>query len=528
MSRTGLINLSRASTSLLHSRKPISQSHISPRTVPSYYTPSSPEYIETVLALRGIERTNVVPTAHWKIRLNSPLVGRIEPLADTGATISCVSWQMAQRFRKLWRRVPRPFQVRTSNAWATIKYFIPLTVTKDPIQIGTMATTTKAREYYIKFYILDGLLYEWLLSRYALHKMRIGLVDLESYKGIYLHRRSDDTHVLHDSDFLFEKLDPFLNEEVYNGKRPKRQQSTPLVQTLLDVECSDDFDGRQNRTIDGMYNTVLAVDATSYCAPQLKHLNLDMKPIASNTARKQFERTIHSYIEQVSAKNSFDLGRMANDEFHMRIELHANAKPFKGRLLPYSHEHVEEMQKQVSQLLQHKLICKSHSEWAAPLLFVKKKGGTWRMCVDFRKLNAMTKRDNWPLLNVDDTLKDLGMYKIFSKLDIRSAFWHVPIREEDKHKTAFIVPCGPLQGLYEWNRMPFGLTNAPATLQRNMMKILGNFPGVFIYLDDILICSNSEIEHIASLQRVFRRLAQYGIKLGLDKCEFFKTELEYL
>ena len=180
-------------------------------------------------------------TAHWKIYLDSQLVGHIELLAYTGATISWVIWQTAQRFWNLWRRVPRPFQVQTSNAFATIKYFIPLTVTKQPTQLNTTSTTIKPREYHIKFYILDGLLYEWLLSRYALYNMRIGLIDLESYKGTYLHRLSDNTNVLPDSDFLF------LNADVYNRKQQRQRQPTPL-----DVEWSNDFDGHQNWTIDVM------------------------------------------------------------------------------------------------------------------------------------------------------------------------------------------------------------------------------------------------------------------------------------
>ncbi|CAF1688559.1 unnamed protein product, partial [Adineta ricciae] len=118
----------------------------------------------------------------------------------------------------------------------------------------------------------------------------------------------------------------------------------------------------------------------------------------------------------------------------------------------------EEMYNIVQDLLQHGLIRKSYSPFAAPALLVAKHDGSWRMVVDYKKLNNMTIKDNHPLPNMEQTIRRLGGgYKFFSKLDMKSGFWQIPIKEEDKHKTAFVTA----EGLYEWNVLAQGLKNSP-------------------------------------------------------------------
>jgi hypothetical protein len=123
---------------------------------------------------------------------------------------------------------------------------------------------------------------------------------------------------------------------------------------------------------------------------------------------------------------------------------------------------------EVEKLLKHGLIQESQSGWTSPVVVAKKKNGKLRLCVDYRKLNAVTKRDNYPLPRIDEILDSLGSSGYFSTLDLAFGYWQVAMDEASKEKTAFIVR----QGVYEFNVMPFGLRNAPATFQRLMDKVL--------------------------------------------------------
>ena len=136
------------------------------------------------------------------------------------------------------------------------------------------------------------------------------------------------------------------------------------------------------------------------------------------------------------------------------------------------------------------------------VVVVRKKDGSIRLCVDFRKLNDRTIKDAYAIPRVEDSLHILAGAKFFSKLDLRCGYWQVELKEDDKHKTAFQV--GTL-GFFEFNKMPFGLCNAPATFQRLMERCMGdmNLRDCLIYLDDIIIFSSSFEDHLDKLQTVF-------------------------
>jgi transposase InsO family protein len=161
------------------------------------------------------------------------------------------------------------------------------------------------------------------------------------------------------------------------------------------------------------------------------------------------------------------------------------------------------------------------------VVIVRKKDGTIRFCIDFRKLNNRTIKDAYAIPRIENTLHLLSGSRYFSKLDLKAGYWQVSMKEEDKKKTAFQV--GPL-GFYECNRMPFGLTNAPATFQRLMERCMGdlNLRDCLIYLDDIIIFSSTFEEHLQRLDSVFSRLADHNLKLKASKCEFFKSKVTYL
>ncbi|CAN2387863.1 Reverse transcriptase (RNA-dependent DNA polymerase), partial [Pristimantis euphronides] len=188
------------------------------------------------------------------------------------------------------------------------------------------------------------------------------------------------------------------------------------------------------------------------------------------------------------------------------------------------------MYQEVKKLLNHMLatgvVRESQSPWAAPVVLVKKKDGSIRFCVDYRKLNSCTIRDSYPLPRIEESLSALGKARYFSTLDLASGYWQVPMAEQDREKTAFILPMG----LFEFDRMPFGLSNAPGTFQRLMEKCLGdlNFESVLIYLDDIIVYSHTFEEHLQRLEQVFDRLKKHGLKIKPKKCHLFQEEIEYL
>lgn len=187
---------------------------------------------------------------------------------------------------------------------------------------------------------------------------------------------------------------------------------------------------------------------------------------------------------------------------------------------------LDELRKQLDELLSLGLIRPSSSPWGAPVLFVRKKDGKLRMCIDYRAVNALTRRINTPLPRIDECLERLGGAKYFSSLDLKSGYHQVRIREDDVAKTAFNTRYGS----YEFLVLPFGLTNSPPTFQRMMNDVLKDYIDKFalVYLDDILIFSKSIEEHSKHLHLVMEKLRSNKLFVNNTKCSFFKKEVEFL
>ena len=177
-------------------------------------------------------------------------------------------------------------------------------------------------------------------------------------------------------------------------------------------------------------------------------------------------------------------------------------------------------------MLDQGVIQPSSSPWASPVVLAKKKDGSLRFCVDYRKLNAVTRKDAYALPRIDDTLDALAGSKWFSTLDLASGYWQVEMHPDDREMTAFSTA----DGLFEFNVMPFGLCNAPATFQRLMDLILAGlqWSACLVYLDDIIIMGRSFEEHLSNLGAVLERLQKAGLKLKPDKCAFLQKRVLYL
>ena len=186
----------------------------------------------------------------------------------------------------------------------------------------------------------------------------------------------------------------------------------------------------------------------------------------------------------------------------------------------------EAVKAHIDQLLRDQVIQESSSPYASPIVLVRKKDGSLRMCVDYRLLNAKTRKDAFPLPRIEESLDALAGAQWFSTLDLASGYNQVAMAERDKQKTAFCTPFG----LFEWNRMPFGLCNAPSTFQRLMQRMFGDqqCQSLLIYLDDIVVFSSSVAQHVQRLEVVLDRLQREGLKLKLTKCAFFRREVSYL
>ena len=207
------------------------------------------------------------------------------------------------------------------------------------------------------------------------------------------------------------------------------------------------------------------------------------------------------------------------------IETQGNG-PIRQRPYRTARHQKDEMERQIQEMLAADVIRPSVSPWAAPVVLVEKKSGEQRFCVDYRKLNGVTKKDSYPLPRIDDTLDMMHGKRFFTTLDLASGYWQIELEESAKEKTAFIVE----NNLYEFNRMSFGPCNAPATFQRLMNHILRTVLGksALVYLDDVIIFSDSLTEHFQHIREVFKLIGNAGLKLKLKKCQFLKDSVNYL
>jgi hypothetical protein len=200
------------------------------------------------------------------------------------------------------------------------------------------------------------------------------------------------------------------------------------------------------------------------------------------------------------------------------IELIPGIAPISKRAYRVSRPELVELKKQIDELLEKGYIRPSTSPWAAPVLFVEKKDGTKRMCIDYRALNEVTVKNKYPLPRIEDLFDQLRGASVFSKIDLRSGYHQLRIRPSDIPKTAFITKYG----LYEFMVMSFGLTNAPAYFMYLMNNVFMDYlvKFVVVFIDDILVYSQNEQEHEEHLRKVLQRLRDCQLYAKLSKCKF--------
>ncbi|GJU74570.1 hypothetical protein Tco_1265975 [Tanacetum coccineum] len=211
-------------------------------------------------------------------------------------------------------------------------------------------------------------------------------------------------------------------------------------------------------------------------------------------------------------------------EFH--IELIPGAAPVARAPYRLAPAEMKELAEQLKELSDKGFIRPSSSPWGAPILFVKKKDGSFRMCIDYRELNKLTVKNRYPLPRIDDLFDQLQGSSIYSKIDLRSGYHQLRVREEDIPKTAFRTRYGH----YEFQVMPFGLTNAPAVFMDLMNRVCKPYLDKFVivFIDDILIYSRNEKEHEEHLKTILELLKKEELYAKFSKCEFWINTVKFL
>ena len=209
-----------------------------------------------------------------------------------------------------------------------------------------------------------------------------------------------------------------------------------------------------------------------------------------------------------------------------RIELTPGASPVHCQPYRAGAKAREQESAEIHRMLQAGVIAPANAEWASPIVMVPKPDGSTRFCVDYRRLNAITVRDSYPLPRMDECIDSLGDARIFSTLDCNAGYWQIPVAKEDIPKTTFTSH----EGIFWFLRMPFGLRNAPATFQRFVDITLSGLTWkvCLVYLDDIIVFSRDTAEHMEHLDAVLHRLYSAGLSLNLKKCKFFQESVDYL
>jgi hypothetical protein len=208
------------------------------------------------------------------------------------------------------------------------------------------------------------------------------------------------------------------------------------------------------------------------------------------------------------------------------IELKPGTSPIYKTPYTMATPELVELKEHIKELLEKEFIHPSSSPWGAPVIFVPKKDCTQRLCVDYRALNEVIIKNKYPLPRIDDLFDQLHGACVFSKIDLRSGYHQLKIRECDIPKTAFVSRYG----LYEYMVMPFGLTNAPAYFMYPMNKVFMEYLNKFVmvFIDDILVYSRSEEEHEGHLRLVLQKLREHRLYAKLSKCEFWMKQVAFL
>lgn len=320
--------------------------------------------------------------------------------------------------------------------------------------------------------------------------------------------------------FALDHDDPTPGEiEELTGRQFRRAHGKQATSTFIVAVMGDG-----SATVDG--EALALEDEADRVPPGSSSAEEVVRPAnlaTSRVLRGQLEGTIDKYLDRF--RKGIPCAPGVLPEVQALLDT-GTARPVEqrgGRLSPAM---ADELREQVSSLLKKGFIQPSSSSWSSPVLFVRKADGSWRFCVDYRALNQVTQRDRYPLPVISECLDRLTSAAVFSKIDLTSGYHQLRIAAADVPKTAFSCRYG----LFEWVVLPFGLKNAPSVFQRLMNNVLAEFIDKFVivYLDDILIFSDSEDEHAEHVEAVLAALKTADLWLNGKKCEFGADAVDFV
>ena len=249
----------------------------------------------------------------------------------------------------------------------------------------------------------------------------------------------------------------------------------------------------------------------------------DFNPVIGEQLSTEERERVNDLLgryRQCFSNSNIDLGQVDIAEHAIDT---GNAQPIYQPPYASSFKQRELVQEQVKEMLASGVIEPAAGPWASPIVLVRKNDGTIRFCVDYRQLNKVTVQDVYPLPRIEDALSLLEGSKYFTSLDMKSGFWQIKMRPEDRSKTAFVTA----DGLFQFKVLPCGLVNSPRTFQRVMDVLLAGLKRYtcLVYIDDIVIFGRNFTEHLLRLETILERVQKAGIKLNLKKCRCLETRL---
>ena len=415
-----------------------------------------------LFSMESINTTYIDPTLdEIPIQIMHPFQHNITAIADTGANINAISLETAQLYKdKFIHTANRSFKVRTGGGYITCQQYIPFGIKQDDYTME-----------HVKFWIIPDLPFEYLIGRNLIRRLGYKLTKIENDDEFH-HKR--------------ENLDCFEDEDIINPYYPVGRAKNSQSKT----ECTPKYN----------------------ISNRHKKLNAFIK------------KALMDY-QEICAKSEFDIGQIPDSEFKIIFKNNVDTTPIRCAEYPHNVLNIAEIERQLAHLVGIGLITAgSESPWRSPTFIVPKKNGEARIVFDYRLLNAITERMGYSLPSIEQLMNNFQGMNYISTIDIKSGYWHIPIRKEDRPKTAFVFN----NKTYEWNVMPFGPTNAPPHFQKIMDKIFNDLPFVMVYMDDITVISKTPKEHMAHLEAVFKRLSKYKIKIRPDKCAFAQSSVPYL
>ena len=340
---------------------------------------------------------------------------------------------------------------------------------------------------------------------------RVGLV-LQGYKMNVM------THGLEKRSPLLllgleEQHHRLADQEIKKGTPIARMVATNLVPRVINAVSAKGPDPA---------STLMEAERQDLLLDKLDLSGLDEWP----TEQAEKARGLLKEYHDIFFLEKQDMGHTKAAE-HKIVLKDPDTPPFKERFCRIPPPQLDEVREHLKLMLDAGMIRPSNSPWCNAVVLVRKKDGSLRFCIDFRKLNSLTVKDSHPLPRICEMLESLAGAAHYSTFDMNSGFWQVPMSPESKQYTAFTLGS---MGLYECESMPFGLCNAPPTFQRLMLNCLGelNLTYCLIYLDDVIVFSHTKEEHLERMRVILDRLREHGLKLKPSKCEVFKTEINYL